>query len=111
MELRERLRYYRQERGMEQKALSQALGLSKNVISNWENGLSKPDIYMMPKVCELLGISLEQLFGVETPQPLVSKEERNYLRNYRALSRDNRKIVDGVIETMLEACGEDREAA
>ena len=108
MELRERLRYYRQARGMEQKTLSQALGLSKNVISNWENGLSKPDIYMMPKVCELLGISLEQLYGVEPMEPVVSKEERSFLRDYRALSRDNRRIVKGTIRTMLEVQSEQK---
>ena len=53
----ERIRYYRELMGMEQKELARLLGITGNSISNWEKGRSRPDINLIPQLCELLNVT------------------------------------------------------
>ena len=53
----------RREKGLTQDALAAQLGVSAQAVSKWENGLSCPDILMLPEIAELFGISVDALFG------------------------------------------------
>ena len=55
----------RKERGMTQAVLAEKLGITDRAISKWENGHSLPDAAIMPQLCELLNISLTELFSGE----------------------------------------------
>lgn len=52
--------------GMTQEQLAQRLGISYQAVSKWENGLSCPDVLLLPDIAEIFGVSLDRLFGVET---------------------------------------------
>ncbi len=52
--------------GLTQEALAAKLGLSYQAVSKWENGLSCPDILMLPKLAEIFNVSLDTLFGLES---------------------------------------------
>ena len=50
----ERIRYFRALRGMEQKTLADLSGVTPNSVSNWENGRSRPDVNLLPAICDAL---------------------------------------------------------
>ena len=63
MQVGRRIRQARIEKNMTQMALADAMGVSYQAVSNWERGNSMPDISKLPELCELLGVTFEQLMG------------------------------------------------
>lgn len=60
--------------GLTQDALAAKLGVTYQAVSKWENGLSCPDVQLLPQIAEIFGISIDALFGrampdTETHQP------------------------------------------
>lgn len=49
--------------GLTQEAVAEALGVSPQAVSKWENDFSCPDIMMLPKIAQLYGIRIDDLFG------------------------------------------------
>ena len=56
----------RKELGLTQEALGDALGVSYQAVSKWENELSSPDISALPLLADTLGLSIDALFGRES---------------------------------------------
>ncbi len=52
----------RQERGITQADLASALGVTCQAVSKWETSSNAPDIALIPKIAELFGISISELF-------------------------------------------------
>jgi transcriptional regulator with XRE-family HTH domain len=59
------IRKYRKTRGLTQVELAEKLGLSQVAVANYERGVRKPDVEMVPKIAHALGTSIEALFGLE----------------------------------------------
>lgn len=55
----------RVERGMTQKALAEAVGISRQTMNAIEQGDYNPTIRLCRKICKVLGKSLDELFGEE----------------------------------------------
>lgn len=53
-----------------QEQFADQLGLSFQAVSKWENGLSCPDIALLPEIAKIYGISVDQLFTPLTPEKL-----------------------------------------
>lgn len=70
------------EKVMSQKEFAGKLGVSQPTITKWLNGFNAPDIELVPSVCELLGISLYEFFGVNNPNDL-SEEDRVILKKIK----------------------------
>ena len=93
----ERIRYYRKKKGMEQKQLAQMLGITGNAVTNWENGRSRPDIQTLPRLCEILNISLYELLGLPDPYIQYTQDEQSIITDYRALSEAHQKFVQKMV--------------
>jgi transcriptional regulator with XRE-family HTH domain len=52
----------RQERGIRQADLARALGVTCQAVSKWETSANSPDVALIPKIAELFGISINELF-------------------------------------------------
>ena len=52
----------RRAKGLTQKQLADALGVTDKAVSKWERGLNYPDIVLFQPISELLGRPLLQLF-------------------------------------------------
>lgn len=52
----------RKENKLTQEQLAEKLNLSKNAISKWERGLNLPDVSIMQDLCQILNITLNELF-------------------------------------------------
>ena len=48
-------------KGLSQKVAADRLGVSNKTLGNWENGLCFPPADMIPKICELYGMSYDNL--------------------------------------------------
>ena len=55
----------RKEKGLTQAKLAEALDITDRAVSKWETGRSLPDASIMLRVCELLGISVNELLSGE----------------------------------------------
>lgn len=53
----------RRAKNMTQMALADALNISFQSVSNWERGVSMPDISKLPELSELLEVSIDELLG------------------------------------------------
>ena len=98
----ERIRHYRELAGIEQKELAGKLGITGNSVSNWENGRSRPDINLIPALCELLHVTLYELFDMEDPTISLTAGEQMHIGTYRQLSRGNQYAVDNLTDSLLQ---------
>ena len=55
----------RKEKGLTQSDLAENLNITDRAISKWENGICLPDAGTMPLLCEILGVSINDLFSGE----------------------------------------------
>lgn len=55
--------------GMTQNGLAEKMGITDKAVSKWERDLSCPDIASIPKLAEVLGVSLEELLNTERTTP------------------------------------------
>ena len=56
---------HRKRLGLTQEQLAQKLDVTNQAVSKWETDQSCPDVAMLPKLAELFGISMDELFGKE----------------------------------------------
>ncbi|MBR4940885.1 MAG: helix-turn-helix domain-containing protein [Clostridia bacterium] len=60
-----RLRAYRREKSLTQEDVAQHLGESYQAVSKWERDEGYPEITMLPALANYLGISVDELIGME----------------------------------------------
>lgn len=53
-----------------QEALADALGVSSQSISKWENNICAPDITLLPAISEFFGVTIDELFDLSVEQKL-----------------------------------------
>ncbi|MBR3919539.1 MAG: helix-turn-helix transcriptional regulator [Clostridia bacterium] len=61
MELNEQIKKYRTEMNLSQEELAEKIYVTRQSVSNWENGKTYPDIHSLLLLGSLFGISLDQL--------------------------------------------------
>jgi transcriptional regulator with XRE-family HTH domain len=66
-----RISQLRKEKGYTQEQLAEKMGVSAQAVSKWENDVSCPDISILPKLAEVLGVSTDELLGVKPIEPHV----------------------------------------
>jgi transcriptional regulator with XRE-family HTH domain len=65
MAFKENLRNLREEKGMKQDALAEALNVSSKTVSHWETGYSEPSIAQLLQLADLFQITLDELMKNE----------------------------------------------
>ena len=98
----ERIRHYRLQMGIEQKELARRIGITGNSVCNWENGRGRPDVNLLPAICEALHITFYELFDVEDPTVQYTAGEQLLIDGYRQLSQGHRHAVSRLVDTLLE---------
>lgn len=64
--IHEQIAHLRKQRGLTQAALAADLGVSSQAVSKWENGLSCPDIQLLPRIADYFEVSTDELLGHHT---------------------------------------------
>ena len=99
----DRIHFYREKANMEQKELGSRIGVRGNAICNWENGRGRPDISLLPLICEALNVSLYDLFAIPMPIDKYTAEEQDIIENYRKLSDSHKHVLRGTLANLTEA--------
>ena len=76
MDIGSKIKLLRQKAGVTQEQLGERLGISAQSISKWENGVTMPDISLLPLLSGELGVSIDELFDLTTDQKLQRIEKR-----------------------------------
>ena len=94
------IRQYRMKAGLDQAELAERLGYTKNAVGGWETGRTRPDIGVLPRLCEVLGIPVTELLGLPG-ETALSREERSLLERYRRLDPYDRDTVSRLTDRLL----------
>lgn len=85
MTIGKRIAALRREKGLKQDDLAQMLEVSPQAVSKWENDQTCPDIALLPKLAQILGVSVDELLsGKQEMQPavtLVPEEQRKDIKD------------------------------
>ena len=98
----DRIRHYREKLGIEQKALAAMVGVTANAVSNWERGRARPDVNLLPDICEALQITLYQLYGLDDPSVKYTAVEDAFMENYRQLMPGHQYAVRAMAQNLLQ---------
>ncbi len=70
----------RKEKGMTQKELADKLNITDKAVSKWERDIACPDTTTIPKLAEILEVSLEELMNAKTT-PISGHRGAGYFLN------------------------------
>lgn len=59
---------YRKAKNLTQEELGIKLGVTNQAVSKWESEVSMPDVMLLPKITDALGVSLDDLYSTNTTQ-------------------------------------------
>ena len=97
----------RKEKGLTQAQLAERLGISDRAVSKWETGRSMPDSSIMLELCDILGITVNDLLTGRKTTMENYKEiaEKNLIEMRRSEERSNRamlrlEVVIGLISAL-----------
>ena len=63
---------FRKALNLTQEELGQQLGVTNQAVSKWESEVSMPDIMLLPQITAVLGVSLEDIYGITKAVKTVS---------------------------------------
>lgn len=84
--LGKRIAALRREKEWTQDALAEVLGVSPQAVSKWENDQTCPDISLLPKLAQELGVTVDELLtGKQETAPLVQVLPEQQRRDISAM--------------------------
>ena len=92
-EIGSRIRRYRKENGLTHEQLADKINVTKNRVSNWEQGINRPDADILADICRALNVSPSNLLGVYLSSDDLNERERRVIQAYRDKA-DMQKAVD-----------------
>lgn len=108
----------RTEKGVSQKELAEAIGVSQSTIAKIEVGRNEATASTIRKLAKYFNISTDYLlefeddFGVKTSAPMsddITVEEKQIIKKIRALRKESRELVEQMIDTLADTEKESRQ--
>jgi len=97
------IRMYREKSGLGQAEFARRIRVRQSAVSNWETGRSRPDLNLLPAICDALGITLEALFGIPANAQSITPEETGFLESFRQLNQGHRNAVLTLMHALRES--------
>ena len=69
----------RKEKGMTQKEIADRLGITDKAVSKWERDVAYPDTGTIPKLAEILGVTVEELMNAKSVPATDNKKTDDVL--------------------------------
>lgn len=87
MELNAQIKKYRTELNLSQEELAEKVYVTRQTISNWENGKSYPDVHSLLLLGSLFNVSLDQLIkgDIETMKEIINEQEVKKFSHYSTI--------------------------
>ena len=95
-----RIRALRGQAGMTQAQVARALSVTKNAVTNWETGVSRPDLSQIVPLSRVLSVTADLLLGGMKKEETLTRPEREHLALYRRLKEGDRKSVDALLASI-----------
>lgn len=67
MKFAEIFKSLRKDKELTQEQLAEVLGVSPQIVSRWENGVSQPSLELLPTIASYFETSVDTLLGIVTP--------------------------------------------
>ena len=85
----------RKEKNLTQMQLAELLEITNQAVSKWETGRGMPDVSLLQPLCDVLGISLNELFSGEhiSAEEYKGKAEENISKLFKEKQIANLKPV------------------
>ncbi len=90
--IHEKIARLRKKHALTQEKLGEQLGVTSQAVSKWEKGESLPDILLLPRLCEVLGISVDAL--LEMPLSIKKEHALQKIADYAKESGTEKAIFD-----------------
>lgn len=98
----ELIRKSRREKNMNQAELGSLVRVGKNAVGAWESGRSRPDLNSVPVICEALGLSLAEFFGLEGSSEAPAEVPEEFSSRFLSLTEYHRQIVLHEMDALLK---------
>ena len=100
-EIAKNLLFYRKQKKLTQRELAERIGVKHNAISAWEKGTNSVDTEVLFRICEELGVTINDMYGAYGSKESYTTTERTLLKKYRALDEHGRELVELVLDKEL----------
>lgn len=106
-DLGSRIAGLRKECGLTQTQLGEMIGVSQQQVVSFEKGRRKVPVSALPKLSEVLGVTVEELIGIESqpskrgPTPKLQQQ----LEQLQRLPRSKQRFVAEMLDTVLQQAG------
>ena len=94
----------RKEKNLTQEQFGKKLGVTYKSVSKWENGRSLPDPSLYKDLCNVLGISLTELFNGDYIETNNLKEKADEVL-FEQISSSKKKIMFGILSSIMQGIG------
>ena len=97
------IRALRTQKGLNQKALAEAIGVGDKAVSKWERGLGCPDVSLLPEISRVLGVGLETLLSGSLD---ANDQERGNMKKLNFyVCPDCGNLITAATEVGVSCCG------
>jgi transcriptional regulator with XRE-family HTH domain len=96
----ERLARLRRERGITQAELARMLGVVQPMVSDYERGELRLHGQLIIELTRILGVSADELLGLDKPRGNASVKNRRLLRRLQQLERLPRRDQQALLRTI-----------
>ena len=104
------LKLLRQEFGISQQRLAEAIAVSQQSINQYENHSTEPDIAVLSRLAEYFNTTIDYIVGrTDIRRPIerteafhLNQEEAETIQCYRALNEKEKRCLAVVIQTFLD---------
>lgn len=95
----ERLAKLRESNGWLQRDLAFRMGVRANTISNWEKGISRPNLDQICQLCETLAVTSDHLLGLDKTamERVLDMKEQSIIRCYRHSNKKMQKAIHDML--------------
>lgn len=93
----------RKQKSLTQMQLAEKLGITNKAISKWERGVAMPDTSLMLELCDILGITVNELLNGEkiTMENNTEKNEQLLLDMAKEIEKKNKTIWTNMLVIMI----------
>ena len=102
MELGERIRHLRQEKGWTQRELARRAGLKPSGLSKYELGIYQPSLAAVKALAGALGTTTDHLLGGSGPEPDADARLKSLLARLGELPAEPRRALAEILDGLLK---------
>ena len=103
------IKLLREERGVSQQKLADAIGMSQSSVNDYENRNIEPDISTLMRMADFFETSVDYIVGYTdirrkteaVSEYALNERESALIDGYRKIPESSRKVVDDLIADML----------